>query len=107
MIDRKRLTLIKLLAHGENYFMVYHMDLCWRQFFLIYIYLFNIFLNKIYVCNFDNNTAPSMCHKNFPELLEKLERNSEFAIHWCEDNYTILNTGKYYLLISGRKYEYQ
>ena len=46
-----------------------------------------------------------MCHKDIAEILEKLERNSELAIHWFEDNY--INTGKCHLLIFGHKYEYQ
>ena len=46
-----------------------------------------LFLNKIDVCNFDNDTTPFMCHKNFAKILEKLERNSELVIHWFEDNY--------------------
>ena len=52
---------------------------------LFNIYLNNLFLflNEIDVCNFDNNTTPSMCHKNLAELLEKLE----LAINWFEDNY--------------------
>ena len=52
---------------------------------LFNIYLNNLFLflNEIDVCNFDNNTTPSMCHKNHAELLEKLE----LAINWFEDNY--------------------
>ena len=48
-----------------------------------------------------------MCHKNLVELLEKLERDSKLAIHWFEDNYMDLNTGKYHLLIFGQKYEHQ
>ena len=48
-----------------------------------------------------------MCHKNFVELLEKLERNSELAIQWFEDNYMNLNTGECHLLIFGHKYEHQ
>ena len=48
-----------------------------------------------------------MCHKNLKELLEKLERNSELAIHWFEDNYIKLHSGKCHLLISGPKYEHQ
>ena len=48
-----------------------------------------------------------MGHKNLAELLEKLERNSELAIHWFEDNYMKLNTDKCHLLISGHKYEHQ
>ena len=48
-----------------------------------------------------------MCHKNLAELLEKVERNSELAIHWFEDNYIKLHSGKCYLLISGHKYEHQ
>ena len=42
-----------------------------------------LFLSKIDVCNFDNNTTASMCHKE-----------TELAIHWFEDNYINLNTGK-------------
>ena len=30
-----------------------------------------LFLNEIDVCNFDNNTTPSICRKNLAELLEK------------------------------------
>ena len=48
-----------------------------------------------------------MCHKNLAELLEKLERNSELTIHWFEDNYIKLHTGKCNLLISGQTYERQ
>ena len=48
-----------------------------------------------------------MWHKNFAELLEKLERNYELAIHWFEENYINLNTGKWYLLTFGHKYEHQ
>ena len=48
-----------------------------------------------------------MCHKNLVKLLEKLERNSELAIHWFEDNYMNLSTGKCNLLIFGHKYEHQ
>ena len=48
-----------------------------------------------------------MCHKNLVELLEKLEGNSELAIHWFEDNNMNLNTSKCTLLIFGYKYEHQ
>ena len=51
---------------------------------------FNKYLNDLFlvlskrdVCNFDNNTTASMCHKE-----------TELAIHWFEDNYINLNTGK-------------
>ena len=42
-----------------------------------------LFVSKIGVCNFDNNTTASMCHKEI-----------ELAIHWFEGNYINLNTGK-------------
>ena len=71
---------------------------------LNYVFLF---LNETDICNFDNNTTPSMCHKNLAELLEKLERNSKLTIHWVEDNYMNLNAIKCHLLISGHKYEHQ
>ena len=45
------------------------------------------------VSNFANDTTHFVCHKSLRELLEKLERNSELAIHWLEDNYIKLHTG--------------
>ena len=42
-----------------------------------------------------------MCYKNLEDLLQKLQRNSELAINWFEDNYKCL------LLISGHEYEHQ
>ena len=46
------------------------------------IYFLFLFLSEIDVCNFANDTTPFVCHKNLAELLEKLERNPELAIHW-------------------------
>ena len=48
-----------------------------------------------------------VCRKDLAELLQKLERNSELAIHQFEGNYMKLNTDKCHLLISGHKYEHQ
>ena len=48
-----------------------------------------------------------VCHKNLAKLLEELERNSELAINWLEDNYMGLNTDKSNLLIFGHKQEHQ
>ena len=62
-------------------------------------------MNKIDVSYFSNDTTPFVCCKN-PAVVEKLERNSELAIHWLEDNYMKLNTDKCHLLISGHKYEH-
>ena len=67
--------------------------------FNIYLNYLFLFLNKVDVCNFDNNTTSSTCHKN-------LERNSELATQWFEENYMNLNTDKCHLLTSGHKYEY-
>ena len=76
---------------------------------LFNIYLNDLFfiLNEIDVSNFANDNTPFLCHKNLTELLEKLERNSELAIHWFENNYIKLHIGKYHLLISGPKYNHQ
>ena len=41
------------------------------------------------------------------ELLGKPERRSKSAIHWFEENYTNLHTGKCHILIFGHKYEHQ
>ena len=75
--------------------------------FNIYLNDLFLFLNEIDVSNFAIDTSHFVCHKNLKELLEKLERNSELAIHWFEDNYIKLHTGKCHLLISGPKYEHQ
>ena len=45
------------------------------------IYFLFLFLSEIDVCNFADDTTPFVCHKNLAELLEKLERNPELAIH--------------------------
>ena len=60
-------------------------------------------MNKIDVCNFVDDTTSFVYHKN----QEKLERNSELAIHFVEDNYMKLNTDKWHLVIFGHKYEHQ
>ena len=61
--------------------------------FNIYLNDLFLFLNEIDVSNFANDATPFVCHKNLKELLEKIERNSELAIHWFEDNYIKLHTG--------------
>ena len=62
--------------------MVYHMDLCWNEFFLnIYLNDLFLFINKIDVCNFASDNTPFVGNKSLAELLEKLERNSELDIH--------------------------
>ena len=65
------------------------------------------FLNEIDVPNFAYDITPFVYHKNLIALLEKLERKSELAIHWFEDNYVKLHIGKCHLLISGPKHEHQ
>ena len=37
IIEHKELKSIKGLAHGKNYYVLHHMDLCCGQFFLINI----------------------------------------------------------------------
>ena len=66
-----------------------------------------LLLKKIDACNFADGTTPFACRKTLGELLEKLERNSELAIHWFEDNYMTINTEKCNLLMSIYKYEHQ
>ena len=64
-----------------------------------------LFLNKIDVCAIADDSTLFVCEKYFAELLEKLERNSELAINWFENNYMRLNTDIRRLHISGHKYE--
>ena len=87
---------------------VLHRSVFRPNFFKIYLNYLFLFLNEIDICNFDNNTTPSVCHKNLIETYqEKLEKDSELAMHWFEDNSMNSNTVKCHLLISGHKYEYQ
>ena len=99
-----KLKSIKLLAHGEN-IMWCTTWICVEANSFSYIFNYNNVINIIN--NVSNDISHFVCHKNLKELLEKLERNSELAINWFEDNYTKLHTGKCHLLISGRKYEHQ
>ena len=73
--------------------------------FNIYLNDLFLFLNKIDICNFANYTTPFVCHENLAKLLENL-RETESAIHWFEDNYIKLNTGKCHLLLSGHNNEH-
>ena len=41
-----------------------------------------LFLNKIDVCTIADDSTSFVSEKNFAELLEKLERDSELAIYW-------------------------
>ena len=75
--------------------------------FNTYLNDFFLFLNEIDVSSFASDTSHFVCHKNLKELLEKLEANSELAIHCFENNYIKLLTGKCHLLISGPKYEHK
>ena len=44
----------------------------WLILFNIYLNYLFLFLNEVDICNVDNNTSPSMYHKNLAELFEKL-----------------------------------
>ena len=61
--------------------------------FHLYLNNFLLSLNKIDDCNFADDITPFVRRKSLVELLEKLEKSSELAIHWLEDNYMKLNTG--------------
>ena len=75
--------------------------------------LFNIFLNDLFfflddiqVCNFADNTTPFVCIQNLPEVVKKLEKNTDLAINWFQNNYMKLNIDKCHLLMFGSKYEH-
>ena len=44
--------------------------------FNIYLNYLFLFLGEIDVCNFDNKTTPSMCHKNLAETYKKNSRET-------------------------------
>ena len=50
---------------------VLHGSVLGPNLFNIYLNYLFLFLNEIEVCNFDNNTTPSMCHKSLEENLKE------------------------------------
>ena len=73
--------------------------------------LFNIYLNDLFlfldcnVCNFADDTTPFICNKNLDFVLGELERNSNIAIDWFQNNYMKMNCDKCHLLVAGHKFE--
>ena len=73
--------------------------------------LFNIYLNDLFffldcnVCNFADDTTPFVCNENLDFVLGELERNSNIAIDWLQNNYMKMNSDKCHLLVVGHKFE--
>ena len=73
--------------------------------------LFNIYLNDLFyflhcdICNFADDTTPSVCDKDLEFVICQLEEHSQVAINWFENNYMKMNSDKCHLLISGHKHE--
>ena len=74
--------------------------------FNIYLNHFFFFLQDINICNFADDTTPFVCDETLESVLDKLEGNSELAIFLFENNYIKLNTDKYNLIVSEKKYEH-
>ena len=60
------------------------------------------FLKNIGTCNF---AATYISDKSFENVLKSFEKNSMLGIHWVENNYLKLNTGKCHLIVLGDKHE--
>ena len=73
--------------------------------------LFNIYLNDLFFfldCNiysFADDTTRFACNKNLDFALNELERNSNIAIDWFQNNYMKMNSDKCHLLVGGHKFE--
>ena len=63
--------------------------------------LFNIYLNDLFffldcnVCNFADDTTPFICNKILDFVLNELERTSNIAIDWLENNYMKMKSDIY------------
>ena len=74
--------------------------------------LFNICLNDLFcflhcnICNFSDDTAPSVCDKNLNFVMQQLEQQSNIALKWFEDNNMKMNASKCHLFVSGNKHEH-
>ena len=73
--------------------------------------LFSIYLNDLFfvlkdidVCDFADD-RPLFCDLDLNTTLNKLEKNSAFALTWFETNYMKLNSDKYHLLALGHHFE--
>ena len=62
----KNFSWLRELLYG-----VLHGSVLGPNLFNIYLNYLFLFLNEIDVCNFDNNTTPSMCHKNLAKTYKK------------------------------------
>ena len=73
--------------------------------------LFNICLNELFfslkdvgICNFADDTITYISDASLENVPKSLEKNSMLAIHWYENNYMKMNTGKCYVIFSGYKH---
>ena len=74
--------------------------------------LFNIYLNYLFfflkdvgIFSFADGTTTYISDESLENVLKSLEKISMLAIHWFENIYMKLNTGKYHLIVSGYKHE--
>ena len=73
--------------------------------------LFKIYLNDLFffldcnVCNFADGAAHFVCNENLDFVLGELERNSNIAIDWFQNNYMKMNSDRCHLLVAGHKFE--
>ena len=74
--------------------------------------LFNIYLNALFyflhckICNFADDTTPYVCGNNLNFVMQRLEKQSNIALKWFEDNNMKMNTSKCHLSVSGNKHEH-
>ena len=74
-------------------------------------FLFNIYLNDSFffldwnVCNFADDATLFVCNENLDFVLNELERKSNIAIDWFQNNYMKMNSDKCHLLVVGYKFE--
>ena len=75
--------------------------------------LFNIYLNDLFfflqdinICTFTNYKTPFLGSETLESVIDKLERDSELAKLWFENNYMKLNTEQCHFFLSGKKYEH-
>ena len=73
--------------------------------------LLNIYLNDLFffldcnVCNFEDDTISFVCNENLDFVLGELERNSNIAIDWFQNDYMKMNSDKCHLLVVGHKFD--
>ena len=74
------------LIHGWVFSLVYHRDLFWDHFWLMYFYVMFLFCKDIDFASYADNNTPYCMGKTTEEVINQLEKSSISISEWFENN---------------------